>query len=115
MHGIGDEQDGHAAVEQCEVAHDAKNRLLLGAFDMRGANEFGAAPEFCARARRDDFSYRLAPPDKRAGISLKARPGLNWDGFAGERQLHHITLHQFGRRQCFPDAVAPRRCLHGQT
>jgi hypothetical protein len=87
---------------------------------MGGADEFGAAPEFRARARCCNFSHRLAPPDKRAGISLKARPGFNRDGFAGEqrlidedgavyqsniggnngteRQLHHVSLHQFGRR-----------------
>jgi hypothetical protein len=37
-------------------------------------------PEFRACARCCNFSHRLTPPDKRAGISLKARPGFNRDG-----------------------------------
>jgi hypothetical protein len=120
MHRISDQQDGHAAIEQGEVAHYAKNCLLLGAFDMGGADELGAAPEFGARARRDDFGHRLAPPDKSAGIGLEAGPGFDRHGFAGEhrlidengsayqshiagddgaeRELDHVALYQFGRR-----------------
>jgi len=120
MHGVHDQQDGHAAIEQSEVAHHAKNRLLLGAFDMGGADEFGATPEFRARARRHDFGDCLAPPDKRAGIGLEAGSGFDRHGFTGEhrlvnedgsidqsnigrddgaeRQLDHVALYQFGRR-----------------
>jgi hypothetical protein len=134
---IRGEQDGHGAIEQREIAHDAKNRLLLGAFDMSGADEFRAAAEFRARAGGDDFGHRLAPPDQRAGIGCKTGPRLDRHGFASEhrlvdqngavdqpnvsrndgaeRQLDHVALHQFGRWQRFPDAVAPRRCGQRQA
>ena len=87
IHGITGQQDGHAAVEQSQVAHHAKNRLLLGAFDMGGTDEFGAAPEFRARARRDDFGHRRAAPDQRARIGLEASVSLDRHGFAGEHRL----------------------------
>jgi len=100
IHGIGDQQNGHAAIG--------------------GADELGAAPEFRARPRRYDFGHGFPPADERAGISLKARASFDWHGFAGEhrlvdkdgsvdqsnvggndgaqRQLHHIALYQLGRR-----------------
>jgi len=46
MHGIGDQQEYHAAVEQCEVAHHAKNRLLFCAFKLGVADKFGGSPNF---------------------------------------------------------------------
>src|ERR1039458_6294211 len=87
MHGVGDQQNGHAAIEQSEVAYHEKNRLLLGAFDIGGTDELGATPEFRARPRRYDFGYGPPPADQRACICLKARASFDWHGFAGEHRL----------------------------
>ena len=84
MHGIGDQQEYHAAVEQCEVAHHAKNRLLFCAFKLGVADKFGGSPEFRACACSDDFCHRLATAYKRAGVSLEAGSGFDWHGFSGK-------------------------------
>ena len=103
---------------------------MLSAFDMGGADEFGAAPEFGARAGGENFGDRFAAPDQRAGIGFKARSRLDRHGFAGQRrlvdehgaldqahvgghdrakrQLDDVAPHKFGRRQRLPGAVAPR-------
>ena len=63
--GIGHQHHDDDAVERGEIAHHAQNRLLLGAYDMRGADEFRGAAELGARPGRRDLRHRLAAPDQR--------------------------------------------------
>ena len=137
MQGIGDQQEGHAAVEQGEVAHHVEDGLLLRALDMGRADELGATSILRARAGGDDLGHRFAPSDERTGIGLEVRAGLDGHGLAREhgvvdqdlsgeganigghdgteRQLDHVPLDQFGRYQRLPCTVAKRRGRQGQA
>ena len=84
---IGDQQHDDDAVEPGEIAHHAQHRFLLGAHDMRGADELGGAAELGARSGRRDLSHRLAAPNQRSGIGLHAGAGFDGYGFAGEHGL----------------------------
>ena len=70
-----------------EIAHHAQHRLLLGAHDMRGSDEFRGAAELGARSGRRDLRHRLAAPYQRSGIGLHAGAGFDGHGFAGEHGL----------------------------
>ena len=93
--GIGDQHHDDDAVERGEIAHHAQNRLLLGAHDMRGADEFRGAAELGARSGRRDLRHRLAPAHQRSGKGLHARAGFDGHRFAGK---HGLVEQDFSRR-----------------
>ena len=85
--GVNHQQQGDCAVKAGKIAHDPKHRLLLGADDVGGANEFRRASEFGAHSGGAYFGDSFAPPDQGARIGLRARSGLNRQRFAGEHGL----------------------------
>ena len=72
--GIPHQHHDDDAVEHGEIAHHAQNRLLLGAFDVRGANQFRRASELRARSGRRDLRDRFAAPHQRPRIGFKPGP-----------------------------------------
>ena len=85
--GVDHQQHGDGAIEAGKIAHDPKHRLLLGADDIGGADEFRGTPEFGADAGGEHFGNSFAAPDQGAGIGFRAWPGLDRQGLAGEHGL----------------------------
>ena len=126
---IGDEKGGNTAIDEGKVAYHPEDRLLLRAFDMGGAHQFGGASEFAARARRGDFGDGLAALHQRPGIGLVAWTGFDRQRLAGdhrlveqhaprdqadiggdhgaETELDNIAGHQPGCQDIGPNAIPP--------
>ena len=120
-----------AAIEDGEIAHHAQNGLLLGAFDVRGANQLRRASELCACAGGRHFRDSFAAPHQRSRIGFEPGSSFDRNGFAGEhglveqdlafgqshvggnhgseRQLHNIAGYQSGSRHGGPGIVATDR------
>ena len=58
------------------MAHDANNRFLLGAFDVRGANQLRRPSELCSCAGGRYFSDNFAAPHHRSRVGFETRRQL---------------------------------------
>ncbi len=85
--GIPHQQHDDDAIEHGEIAHHAQNGLLLGTFDVRGANQLRGASKLRARSGRRNLRNRFAAPHQRSRIGFEAGPGFDGYGFAGEHGL----------------------------
>ena len=77
--GIRHQHHDDDAIEHGEIAHHAQNGLLLGTFDVRGANQFRGASKLCARSGRRDLRDGFAAPHQRSRISFAGRARLRWE------------------------------------
>ena len=75
--GISHQDHDDDAIEQGEIAHHTHNGFLLGAFGVRGANEFRSASKFRARSGRRDLRNRFTAPHQRSRIRFE--PGASFD------------------------------------
>lgn len=78
------QRDGGTAVEQDQVAYNAKHGLLFRAFYVGSTDEFRATSEFRLRACRDDLRDRFAAPNQSARIGRETGACLNRHLFARE-------------------------------
>ena len=85
--GIPHQHHDDDAVEHGEIAHHAQNGLLLGTFDVRGANQLRGASKLRARSGRRNLRNGFAAPHQRPCIGLQAWPSFDGYGFAGEHGL----------------------------
>ena len=94
--GIPHQHHDDDAIEHGEIAHHAQNGLLLGTFDVRGANQLRGASKLCARSGRRDLRDRFAAPHQRSRIGFEPGASFDRNGFAGEHGLveQHRSLGQ---------------------
>ena len=127
--GVAGLKENDKTIENRQIPHDAHNRLLLRAGDMRGAHEFRRMPKPGPAAGCDDFGEGLTPAHQRPGIGQGAWTSFDRQGFSGERRLieqdiafkqadigadhaaqrqfHDVAGNQLGAGDRFPDAAAP--------
>ena len=74
--GIPHQHQDDDAIEHGKIAHHAQNGLLLGTFDVRGANQLRRASKLCARSSRRNLRDRFAAPHQRSRIGLRTRRQL---------------------------------------
>ena len=59
---IGSDERDDATIENGEIAHDPQHSFLLGAYNLRDANQFRCTPEFGTRPRSGYDRGGFAPP-----------------------------------------------------
>ncbi len=130
--GIGHERDDDREIDHGQIANDAEDHLLLGAFDVRDADEFGGTTEIGVLAGGGDLRNGFAAPHQPAGIDGVAALPLDRDRLAGEhrlideerpfndpqigrddlaeRKLHDVVGNEVRRCHVLPGAVALHAC-----
>jgi hypothetical protein len=75
---VDSQQKGGRTIEERQVAHDAEDRLLLGALRFCAADELCRAAELGPCPRRHHFSHRFASSNE--GARVRFGPYTRFDG-----------------------------------
>ena len=111
--GVNDNERGHRAIDDGEIARHAENCGLLRAGGAGDAHQFGRTAEIRLGSGRRHLGDGLAAAHQRAGVDLAAEAGIGRKRFPGEHRLvdHDRSRHEgrIGRNQSTerqPDGIA---------